>query len=70
MPDNEEDLRSILGIPTPKADPDEAWLRAVAGIPSFTNALATGGVSNGPVFSPTMSPMFSPANPPILLTRA
>lgn len=68
MPDNEEELKSIFGIPTPKAEPDEAWLRSVAGVPAFADdPTPTPGTQRGPAFSPVLPASFSPTNVPLAL---
>lgn len=67
--DNEQ-LKSVIGIPNPKAVPDNETLRAVAGVASFGDADGTGGNSfSSPLQGPFFSPAFSPANPPIIGIR-
>lgn len=66
MPDNEEQRKSVVGVVTPNATPDEDWRRQVAGVYSFGDGGESSGGSNGPVFSP----VFSPVNPPVALLRA
>ncbi len=67
MPDSEEKRKSVEGIVTPDATPDEDWRRQVAGVYSFGDGeTPTGGSGNGPVFSP----VFSPVNPPLALLKA
>lgn len=67
MATTNEQLKSVIGVPDPKADPDNATLRAVAGVASFglDGTPATGSPS-GPVFSPVLSPV----NPPLELLHA
>lgn len=66
MPDSEEKRKSVDGIVTPNATPDEDWRRQVAGVYSFGEEEAPASGQSGPVFSP----VFSPVNPPIALLRA
>lgn len=66
MATTNEQLKSVIGVPDPKADPDNATLRAIAGVASFGDGGESSGGSNGPVFSP----VFSPVNPPVALLRA
>ncbi len=71
MATDNENLRSILGIPTPKADPDNATLRAVIGVPALRSedgeSPGPGGVSFSSSCSPLIRASFSPTHPPSLL---
>ena len=66
MPDSEEKRKSVAGVVTPNATPDEDWRRQVAGVYSFGEEDTPVGSSHGPVFSPVLSPV----NPPITILRA
>lgn len=70
MATDNENLRSILGIPTPKADPDNATLRAVIGVPALQSEESPGGpggASLPPARSPQFSPSLSPTQLPFVL---
>ncbi len=43
MATDNENLRSILGVPTPSADSDNDTLRAIGGIPALKDGDATPG---------------------------
>lgn len=49
MATTNEQLKSVIGVPDPKADPDNATLRAVAGVASFgEDDPAPSGSQQGP----------------------
>lgn len=60
MPDNEEERKSVAGVVTPNATPDEDWRRQVAGVYSFAGAPASG--QGGAVFPSVISPVNPPLN--------
>lgn len=69
MPDNEEERKSVAGVVTPNATPDEDWRRQVAGVYSFGDGdtPASGGGPLAAAKPSSLAAAFASSNPlPIL----
>lgn len=69
MATDNEKLKSVIGVPDPKADPDNATLRAIAGVASFGDGdtPASGQVLHSAAQPAALAAAFASSSPlPIL----